>query len=226
MAHDSAKLKPFKNAERNDNRPKGIKHFLGWLYLRIFGWRLEGAPPKAAKFVIIAAPHTSNWDLSFMLACIYIYGVKLSWMGKHTSFRWPFGIFLRWLGGIPINRSSRHNVVEQMVQAFKEHDALVIAVPPEGTRHRVKSWKTGFYYIALGAGVPIATGFLDFKRKCGGFGPTLNPSGDIKADMDILRKFYQNITAKFPEDFGPIVASSPVDDGPCPSSYSTNMLSK
>ena len=188
------------NPDSHPQRAKGFKATLGRLYLKIFGWSIEGQPPHADAYVIIAAPHTSNWDLIYLLAYAYHFGIKISWMGKDTLFRFPFGGFMRWLGGVAVNRSSPQNTVQQMIDAFTHNPGLVLAVPPEGTRSKRSYWKTGFYFIAHGAGVPIATSFLDYGRKRGGFGPPLLPTGDIHADMDILRGFYSQMRGKFPEN--------------------------
>lgn len=180
-----------------------LKARLGRLFLRATGWSMSGEVPTPRRFVLIAAPHTSNWDLAYMLAMGWIYGVKIRWMGKHTLFRPPMGWVLTAVGGMPIDRRSPHGVVEQMAQRFAEHDELILAVPAEGTRARREYWKSGFYEIAKAAGVPIVLGFLDFGRKIGGLGPALVPSGDTTADMDFIREFYRDKTGKHPEDFTP-----------------------
>jgi len=150
---------------------------------------------------MIAAPHTTNWDLPITLALTFVFRIKVYWMGKDTIFRWPFGTLMKWLGGIPVDRSKTHNIVEQSVSAFQKNDHLVMIVPPEGTRKKVRYWKTGFYHIAHGAGVPIVLGYLDYARKTGGIGPVVWPSGDIDADMKIIQTFYAGITGKYPDDF-------------------------
>lgn len=169
------------------------------LFLRIFGWRMEGQFPDVPKCVMIAAPHTSNWDLPVMLFFAFAFQTKMYFMLKDATFRWPFGGFFRWLGGIPIDRTKSSGVVEQSIQAFRDNEQLVMVVPPSGTRSKVMYWKTGFYHIASGAGVPIVLGFLDYGRKVGGVGPAVDPTGDIEADMKTIRAFYANITAKYPE---------------------------
>lgn len=176
---------------------------LSWLWLRVAGWRLSsGELPPVHHFVLIAAPHTSNWDLPIMLFAALRFRVKLYWMGKDAIFRPPFGGIARWMGGIPIDRSKANNLVAQSAELFQRTRELVLVVPPEGTRQKVRHWKTGFYYIALGAGVPIVMGFLDYKRKLAGFGPRLMPSGDIEADMREIRAFYAGITGKYPDASG------------------------
>jgi 1-acyl-sn-glycerol-3-phosphate acyltransferase len=168
-------------------------------FLKFSGWRLEGRLPDVNKLVVIAAPHTSNWDFPILIGLAFGLRAKANWLGKHSLFRWPFGFLSRWMGGIPVYRSASQNLVAQSVEMFCKSEKLILAVPPEGTRGKVSHWKTGFYYIALGAGVPIAMGFIDYKRKTTGVGPTFYPTGDIEADMEIVRNFYINVTAKYPD---------------------------
>jgi len=189
-----------------------IGRFIADLFLRITGWEIEGEAPAADKFVLIAAPHTSNWDLAYLLALAMRYGVRPRWMGKHTLFRGPMGPVMRAVGGIPIRRHLRENVVQQMARAFVEHDTLCLTVPPEGTRGQAPMWKSGFYHIARTANVPISLGYLDYARKRGGFGPELLPTGDLKADMDVIRAFYADKVGKHPECFGEIRLREELDD--------------
>ena len=170
------------------------------LILKIAGWRVEGSIPNNTRFVIIAAPHTSNWDLPFMLLVSFVMKMKINWMGKDAIFRKPFRGLFKWLGGIPIDRSSSNNVVQQSIETLTHNDNLALIVPPSGTRQRVARWKMGFYHIANGAKVPIALGFLDYQRKAGGIGPHLVPQGDLAADMEIISKFYSQVTGKYPEN--------------------------
>lgn len=169
------------------------------LWLRLIGWRLQGELPETGKYVMIAAPHTSNWDFPIMMGLALKLRLKLYWMGKDTLFAGWKGPFARWLGGIAIDRSSAHNVVEQTIHAFASHEKFVVLIPPEGTRGRARKWKTGFYHIASGAGVPIVTGFLDYANKVGGIGPTIMPTGDFEADMARIKSFYAAISGKFPD---------------------------
>ena len=166
---------------------------------RLAGWRVEGELPDEKKFVVIAAPHTSNWDFIFMLCCAVHWRVRLHWLGKDGLFKPPFGWFMRALGGIPVDRSKSNNVVAQMIDVFHDSPKLAVAIPPEGTRANVRRWKTGFYNIAHGAGVPIALGFLDYKRKVGGIGMTFWPTGDYEKDLEEIKAFYGGVTPKFPE---------------------------
>jgi len=175
-------------------KPRLWTYFVGRAYLKVAGWKIEGELPDSAKGVLIAAPHTSGWDLPYMLAVAWTYRLDLNWIGKHTLFRGPIrGSFLRWLGGIAVDRRSRNGVVAQIVDHFDDSDAMALAIAPAGTRGQAKHWKSGFYHIAHGAQVPIICGFLDFKRKVGGVGPSFVPSGDIAEDMDRIRAFYDGI---------------------------------
>jgi 1-acyl-sn-glycerol-3-phosphate acyltransferase len=178
---------------------------LGTVLLRLAGWRLEGALPAwASRAVVIAAPHTTNWDLPYMLAVSWVLGVRPRWLGKRELFRAPFGGLMRWLGGIPVDRSRRANLVEQAAARLREADRLFLVVPPSGTRSRAPHWKSGFYHIARAARVPIVCAFLDYERKVGGIGPVFVPSGDLGADMDRLRVFYRDVRGKYPEHETPV----------------------
>lgn len=177
---------------------------LARVFLRISGWSLGGELPAPRAYVLIAAPHTTNWDLLYFLACAWAFGISPSWMGKHTLFRGPLGPIMRALGGIPVERSRAGGLVGQMAQAFERDPDLVLTVPPEGTRARAPYWKSGFYQIARAARVPIAMGFLDYPLRRGGIGPVLLPSDDLRRDMDAIRAFYADIRGKHPEGFGEI----------------------
>lgn len=181
-----------------------MRKWLARAFLRITGWGPEGERPAPARFVLIAAPHTSNWDLAYLLALAEIYELRISWMGKHQIFRPPFGGFFRALGGIPIRRHERANRVSAMASEFAERETFALVVPAEATRGLSSHWKSGFYHIARGANVPIVMGFLDYARRRGGFGPALFPSGDVSKDMDVIRAFYQDKVGKYPEKFGPV----------------------
>ncbi len=186
---------------------RNVLQVLAIIALWIFGWRRAGRMPDAPKFVTIAAPHTSNWDLPVGLAIILAFKAKIYWLGKERIFKWPFATFFKWLGGIPVNRSISGDVVAQTIQAFREQERMIMVVAPEGTRKKANHWKTGFYYIATGANVPLVMGFIDYARKEGGFGPMLMPTGDIEADMEKIRAFYQNITGKMPGKATPVMIS-------------------
>ena len=176
---------------------KSLLYRIALVLLKLGGWRIEGRLPDVPKFVMIAAPHTSNWDLPVMLCLAFAFRTKLFWMGKDTLFRRPFGGIMKWLGGISIDRSRSHNVVAQTTELFRKEESLVMVVPPEGTRQKVTYWKTGFYRIAESASVPIVLGFIDYRHKVGGIGPVVTPTGDIEVDMEAIRAFYAKITGKY-----------------------------
>lgn len=167
-----------------------ILRWLAIVVLKLIGWKAIGKEIENPKFVLIGAPHTSNWDFPLMLLIILKLRLQVFWMGKHTLFQFPFGAFMKWLGGIPINRSKSHNVVNDTVRLYRENAQLVILVPPEGTRKKVTEWKTGFYHIANNADVPILMGFLDANKKEAGLADFFYPTGDIEADTKIIRGFY------------------------------------
>lgn len=169
--------------------------------LHLMGWRVSGEKPKIDKYVIIAAPHTSNWDFPITLMVCFAMRLPIYWVGKASLFPWPIGWLMRWLGGIPVDRSKVNNLVQGTIDSFNRTQRLTVVVPPEGTRGKVTHWKTGFYYIAQGAGVPVALAFLDFKEKIGGIGPIFQPTGDIEADMQEIQKFYKGISGKNPKQF-------------------------
>ena len=181
-----------------------IKQWIGRTYLKVAGWHFTGVTPTDKKFVIIAAPHTSNWDLPHMIAYAFAHDVRIQWMGKHTLFRWPMGPVMRALGGIPIERHKRGNTVEHAAQMFLERDRLALVVPAEGTRSYRPYWKSGFYYIARAADVPVCLSYLDFGTKRGGFGPMLRMTGNVRADMDKIRAFYADKRGLKPELQGEI----------------------
>jgi 1-acyl-sn-glycerol-3-phosphate acyltransferase len=176
---------------------------LGMMLAAAAGWQVQIQPPPP-RCVIIGAPHTSGWDLPLTLLMMLCGNLKLRWVGKHTLFHGPVGKLLRALGGIPVDRRSRMNVVDQMVAAFQANEQLMIAILPEGTRRRTAYWKTGFYYIELKAGVPIVMGYADYRRRIVGLWPVLHPSGDIAADFVAIRAFYADITGKYPDRQGAI----------------------
>ncbi len=178
-----------------------LLRLLANILLFCFGWKTKGEKPKEKKFVIIAAPHTSNWDLFFMMLVALKLDIHIYWIGKDSIFKFPFKNTMKWLGGIPVDRSKSNDVVANMVKTFSECDELVLSIPPEGTRSHTVYWKTGFYHMANGAGIPICLGFLDYAKKEGGVGPMYKPSGNIEKDMVEIKAFYKNITGKYPERF-------------------------
>ena len=162
------------------------------LMFRLLGWRFDGRiPADLAQAVVIGAPHTSNWDLPYALMAAFAQGRTLHWLGKQQIFRFPFGGLMRWLGGIPVDRSRSNNLVDAAVRCFAiREQPLLLLVPPEGTRSQVRQWKTGFYYIALGAGVPVLMAYMDHSTRICGVRKLFHPGGDIEADMVAIRAYY------------------------------------
>lgn len=184
-----------------DYRSSDYPLFMSWigkLIFKLLDWKAEGEEnlPDLPRYVIVGAHHTSNIDGLVMVTMAMIWRLRLNWLGKHTLFRAPYGWLMRLCGGLPVNRGTTKNAVEQVVEIFSQHDKIVLVIAPEGTRKQVTHWKTGFYYIALGAKVPIVLGYIDYKRRACGVGPTIYPSGDIEADMATIREFYKDVTPR------------------------------
>ena len=172
-------------------------YLISWIALKLSGWRLEGHPPEDKKYVLVAVPHTSNWDFPITLAFCFVFRIKIYWMGKASLFKGVCGPIMRFMGGISVDRSKSTNTVDQVVAAFDAADEMVVTIPVEGTRGQVERWRTGFYYIALGAKVPIGRAFLDYKRKMGGFLAPFQPTGDIEADMAEMKKSFEGISGRY-----------------------------
>jgi len=152
--------------------------------------------------VLIAAPHTSNWDLPYTLMVAFALRLNIYWMGKASIFRPPFGGLMRWLGGIAVQRERTNDLVAASAAAIRAADGpLQLVVPPEGTRGRTRHWKTGFYYIAQAAGVPIVLAYMDYARKISGLGPVFTPTGDVDADMAEIKRFYAGIQGRRADQF-------------------------
>ena len=162
------------------------------------GWRAHGVVPNPRKFVLIAAPHTSNWDFVYLLGLTDELGIKPHFMAKTSLFRWPFTNFMLDMGGVPVDRTANKNYVQQMIDEFKRRKEFMLTIAPEGTRGTVKAWKTGFYHIAMGAGVPLVVGMMDYSSKSGGLGPAIWPTGDYIADMKKVAEIYAKVTPKHP----------------------------
>jgi 1-acyl-sn-glycerol-3-phosphate acyltransferase len=168
------------------------------------GWRIELAWPTAPRGVIIVYPHTSNWDFLLGILARGASGLPLSWVGKHTIFRWPLGPILRWLGGIPVDRRAPHGLIDQLRAELARRDWMWLALAPEGTRSRVEHWRSGFYHLALAAGVPLGLGYIDYGKREIGVAGYLTLTGDEAADMSRIRAAYQGKVARHPAQAGPI----------------------
>ncbi|HQO50086.1 MAG TPA: lysophospholipid acyltransferase family protein [Bacteroidales bacterium] len=170
--------------------------------LKLAGWKIIGGiPADVKKCVILAAPHTSNWDFVIGRLAYWYLDVPVKFLIKKEAFAHPLGFLVKRMGGIPVDRKKNTNLVEQVAELFNHYDVLNVIITPEGTRKLVKEWKKGFYYIALRAQIPIALGFVDYKNKIGGFGPTFYPSGNFEEDFKMIENFYRNKSAKNPALF-------------------------
>lgn len=164
------------------------------------GWKTSGVVPPLDKYVAIVAPHTSALDAVYGLFAKYIFGIDFCFLGKQEAFRFPVGILLRAFGGIPVDRAANHNLVQQVVEMFNSRSHFVLALSPEGTRQRVEKWRTGFYYIAWQAQVPVVLCYLNYETKTTGIGPVFYPTGNMEKDMEEIKKFYRPVKGRHPQN--------------------------
>lgn len=185
--------------------PSNVDHqmkLIARLIFYITGWKIkERLPDGIHKCVVIAAPHTSNWDFVYAMAAFYIMDMRIRYVAKKELFVFPLGIIMRAFGGIPVDRSKRNNLVDSMVKLFQEHEKLYLLIPPEGTRSQVAKWKTGFYYTAFNAQVPLVCGYLDYAKKEAGLGMIYTPSGNYDNDLKEIKTFYSGVTPKYSKSF-------------------------
>ena len=182
----------------------GLRQIFARTVLKLVGWKTRVELPEDSKFIIIGAPHTSNWDLPLGLLCLWAHGHGLSWFAKKQIFTGPLYYFFTALGGIPVDRSAPHGLTAQITEMFRNRDKLILGITPEGTRSRTEYWKTGFYTIASNAQVPICFGFVDYPSKTVGFLGRFEPSGDIEKDFEEIASFYADKRGKYPELQGPV----------------------
>lgn len=176
-----------------------VKRVLMLLYA-FKGWTLEGGAPQDKHCVILGAPHTSNWDFIFFLGAVTRLGLKPSFMGKLSLFRWPMTRFMYDMGGIPVDRRAKdQNYVDQVVAIFGKAKELALVIAPEGTRGSIKGWRSGFYHIAYGAGVAIVPAWVDNATMRGGIGPAIMPSGDYALDLRKIAEFYHSVMPDHPK---------------------------
>ena len=162
--------------------------------MRLAGWRIDGRLPDLPKFVLIGAPHTSNWDFVLFLGVIFSLRANVRFMGKAELFRFPIGWFFRYCGGIPVDRKKSTGLVEQMVKACNEAEQFILVIAPEGTRYHVTEWKRGFYHIARNAGIPIVMGAIDGKHRTVHLGHIFRPTEDMEADWKAIKRVFEGIT--------------------------------
>ena len=169
--------------------------------MRLIGWKIAGDVPNLPKFMIIVAPHTSNWDFPVGVLAKFALGIKVTFLGKHTLFRWPLGVLMRWLGGVPVFRHAPRNVVEQTVDHIRKTRQIVIVLSPEGTRRKLPSWRTGFHYVARGADLPIVPAALDYSTKTVRFFPVYQPTDSVDANIAELGRHFTASMAFHPAQY-------------------------
>lgn len=185
--------------EAAPKRGNKVTRWLGRATLALFGWQIVGQAPNLPKYVAIGAPHTSNWDFPIGILLFIAVGLRVSWMGKDSFVNGPLKRVWHWMGGVPINRQAAHGVVDQMIETFQNRDKFVLGITPEGTRAKVAQWKSGFYHIAKGAGVPIFPIELDYKVKQIRLHPVFVPDGTLAVDLPMIQAIYANANAKRPQ---------------------------
>jgi 1-acyl-sn-glycerol-3-phosphate acyltransferase len=168
----------------------GFFHYYARLLMRLYGWCIEGRLPDIPKFVLIGAPHTSNWDAILFLGVIFSLRADVHVMAKAEAFRFPVRRLFRYCGGIPVDRSKSTGMVDQMVNVFHESEKFILTIAPEGTRHQVVEWKRGFYYIARGAGVPIVMAVVDGRHKTVHIGQVFHPTDNADEDLKAIQGYF------------------------------------
>jgi 1-acyl-sn-glycerol-3-phosphate acyltransferase len=178
-----------------------VSRGFGRAAMRLLGWRMTGMVPDVPKLVAIAAPHTCSLDVVLGIIVLLALGARVNWLAKHTTFRGPQAILLRWVGAISVNRAAPASLVRDVIERMRREDRIFLALAPEGTRRKVDRWKSGFYRIALAAGVPILPVALDYSRRIVEIGTPFMPTGDYEADLPCLQSFFRPEMARHPERF-------------------------
>lgn len=173
---------------------------IGRFILELFGWKIVGELPKDKKYIVVVAPHTSNWDFPVGLFARFQLGVKIHFLAKKQLFFFPLGVLLRALGGVSVDRSKKNKTVDQVVEMFRSHDAFRLAITPEGTRSPVLRWKEGFYHIACEAGVCLALVGFDYPTKEIRIHESYQPTGDINKDFPQILDFFRTIKGCYPKE--------------------------
>ncbi len=176
-----------------------LVRLIGRVFMLMAGWKVEGRIPSCNKVIIIAAPHTTNWDFVYLLGAAFQLGLSVKWLGKKSLFSFPFSWFMKRLGGVAVDRGKSSGMVDQVSEAILCASKISLVVPPSGTRGRTDYWKSGFYHIAKSANLPLICGYLDYEKKIAGLGPYFFVSNSVKDDMNKIRDFYKDKVGKYPE---------------------------
>ena len=187
------------SSEDYPQKCSSLVRLIGRVFMLLAGWKVEGRIPSCNKVIIIAAPHTTNWDFVFLLGAAFQLGLSVKWLGKKSLFSFPFSWFMNRLGGVAVDRGNSSGMVDHVSEAILCASKISLVVPPSGTRGRTDYWKSGFYHIAKSANVPLICGYLDYEKKIAGRGPCFFVSNSVKDDMNKLRDFYKDKVGKYPE---------------------------
>ena len=187
------------SSEDYPQKCSSLVRLIGRVFMLLAGWKVEGRIPSRNKVIIIAAPHTTNWDFVYLLGAAFQLGLSVKWLGKKSLFSFPFSWFMKRLGGVAVDRGKSSGMVDQVSEAILRVSKISLVVPPSGTRGRTDYWKSGFYHIAKSANVPLICGYLDYEKKIAGLGPCFFVSNSVKDDMNKLRDFYKDKVGKYPE---------------------------
>lgn len=187
--------------DRLPTRGNAMSRWLGRAALGVAGWRIEGAIPNRPRLLVIVAPHTSNWDFAVGIAAMFALGVQVTFLGKDTLFRWPLGGVMRWLGGFPVDRHAPHNVVEQTVRLIRSRERVVVGLSPEGTRRKLPAWRTGYYFVARGAGVPIVPVAFDYPARAIRIFAPHQPAETVEQDLAELGQLFEARMARYPAQY-------------------------
>jgi 1-acyl-sn-glycerol-3-phosphate acyltransferase len=183
-----------------------MRSFFARNLLRLFGWKTVGWPDSPKRCIVLAHPHTSNWDFIVFLLARWSIGLRCHWVGKHTLFKPPFGWFFKLLDGVPVNRSGGRDSVTAIAEVIQEREIIALGIAPSGSRSLNTHWRSGFYYIGQKANVPLVLGFIDYEKKITGISDyAIEITGDLKADMDRIREFYAGMKGRHPHKQNPIL---------------------
>jgi len=189
-----------------------VSQFVGRKIVRVLGWKVIGEVPDVPKAIFIAAPHTSNWDAFWMIVTAHAMGIRLSWMGKKSLFKFPLGIVLKGLGGVSVDRSKSNDTVKEIATEFERRRGMYLAIAASASRRKKDYWRSGFYHIATEAKVPLLCGCVDYGRKEVGILGVVEVTGDLAADMDKIRKLYEGRQGRFPDEMTPVRLRSEVSE--------------